>query len=48
MTWDNPALIGFGTAQRLDLENGDIVELKLGDRTLTVPVWISPGTRPTR
>jgi molybdopterin-containing oxidoreductase family iron-sulfur binding subunit len=43
LTWDNPALIAPSTANRLNLENGDVVELKQGDRTLRVPVWISPG-----
>jgi molybdopterin-containing oxidoreductase family iron-sulfur binding subunit len=43
LTWDNPALIGPGTAQRLGLDSGDMVELTLGTRKLTLPVWISPG-----
>ena len=43
LTWDNPALIAPGTASRLNLENGDVVELKQGDRTLRIPVWIAPG-----
>ncbi len=43
LTWDNPALIAPGTAARFDLKNGDVVELKQGERTLRVPVWVSPG-----
>ena len=43
LTWDNPALIAPGTAKRLNLENGDVVELKQGERTLRIPVWVSPG-----
>jgi molybdopterin-containing oxidoreductase family iron-sulfur binding subunit len=43
LTWDNPALVAPTTASRLGLENGDVVELKQGDRSLRIPVWISPG-----
>jgi MoCo/4Fe-4S cofactor protein with predicted Tat translocation signal len=43
LTWDNPALISLGTAQRNSLQNGDIVELDFGGRKLRVPVWIQPG-----
>ncbi len=43
LTWDNPALIAPATAARLSLVNGDVVELKQGERTLRVPVWVAPG-----
>ena len=43
MTWDNPALIAPGTAMRLNLVSGDVVELRQGGRTLRIPVWIAPG-----
>jgi MoCo/4Fe-4S cofactor protein with predicted Tat translocation signal len=43
LTWDNAALIAPGTAQRLALISGDVVDLKHGDRTLRVPVWLAPG-----
>jgi molybdopterin-containing oxidoreductase family iron-sulfur binding subunit len=43
MTWDNPALIAPGTAMRLNLASGDVVELRQGGRTLRIPVWIAPG-----
>ena len=46
LTWDNAALIAPGTAARLDLVSGDIVELKSGDRTLKIPVWLAPGQAP--
>ena len=46
MTWDNPALISPATAAKFDLKAGDIVELKQGERTLKVPVWIAPGHGP--
>ncbi len=43
LTWDNPALIAPTTAARLNLQNGDVVELKQGERALRIPVWIAPG-----
>ncbi len=43
VTWDNPALISPALAQRLQLESGDIVELRLKDASLAAPVWITPG-----
>jgi MoCo/4Fe-4S cofactor protein with predicted Tat translocation signal len=46
LTWDNAALISPGTADRLRLISGDIVELKQGGRTLRIPVWLAPGQAP--
>jgi molybdopterin-containing oxidoreductase family iron-sulfur binding subunit len=46
LTWDNAALIAAPTAARLALVSGDLVELKQGNRTLRVPVWIAPGHAP--
>jgi molybdopterin-containing oxidoreductase family iron-sulfur binding subunit len=46
MTWDNPAYIAPATAQRLDLQNGDVVELEAGGRKMRLPVWIQPGQTP--
>ncbi len=43
LTWDNAALIGVATAERLRLRNGDVVELRTQGRALRVPVWIAPG-----
>jgi len=43
LTWDNAALISPTTAERLELTNGDVVELRDGSYTLQAPVWISPG-----
>jgi molybdopterin-containing oxidoreductase family iron-sulfur binding subunit len=43
LTWDNAALIGAATAARLSLVSGDLVDLKRGNTTLRVPVWIAPG-----
>ena len=43
LTWDNAALISPGTAARLALVSGDVVELRQGGRTLRIPVWLAPG-----
>ena len=43
LTWDNAALISPALARERSLENGDMVELRSGERTLRLPVWITPG-----
>jgi MoCo/4Fe-4S cofactor protein with predicted Tat translocation signal len=43
LTWDNAALIAPGTAERLDLSNGDIIEVRHDGRRLRLPVFINPG-----
>jgi molybdopterin-containing oxidoreductase family iron-sulfur binding subunit len=43
LTWDNAALIGPGMARRLDLSDGDLIEIRHDGRLLRIPVWISPG-----
>jgi molybdopterin-containing oxidoreductase family iron-sulfur binding subunit len=46
LTWDNAALIGPGTAEGLNLVSGDVVDLKQGNNTIRIPVWIAPGHAP--
>jgi MoCo/4Fe-4S cofactor protein with predicted Tat translocation signal len=43
LTWDNAALIGATTAQRLGLSNEDVVLLHYHGRSVRAPVWIMPG-----
>jgi molybdopterin-containing oxidoreductase family iron-sulfur binding subunit len=43
LTWDNAAQIGPAAAQRLQLANGDRVEVSLDGRRLEAPVWVVPG-----
>ena len=43
LTWDNAALIAPATAAELALVSGDVVELKHGNTTINIPVWINPG-----
>jgi molybdopterin-containing oxidoreductase family iron-sulfur binding subunit len=46
LTWDNAALIAPQTADRLMLVSGDFVELKQGNTSVTIPVWLAPGHAP--
>jgi molybdopterin-containing oxidoreductase family iron-sulfur binding subunit len=43
LTWDNAALLSPALAERLGLENEEVVELRLHGRAVRAPVWIMPG-----
>ena len=43
LTWDNAALVSPRTAERLKLQNEDLVDLNYRGRTVQAPVWIVPG-----
>jgi len=43
LTWDNAAQISPATAERLQLQNGDLVELSVAARSISIPIWITPG-----
>jgi MoCo/4Fe-4S cofactor protein with predicted Tat translocation signal len=43
LTWDNAALMSLKTAEGLGLTSEDVVELRLGGRSVKAPVWITPG-----
>ncbi|HSM58587.1 MAG TPA: TAT-variant-translocated molybdopterin oxidoreductase [Candidatus Sulfomarinibacteraceae bacterium] len=43
LTWDNAALLGPATAQRLGVDNEDVVRLRLQGREVNAPVFILPG-----
>ena len=43
LVWDNAVLVSPKLASDNNLENGDVVELTLDDRTISGPVWITPG-----
>jgi molybdopterin-containing oxidoreductase family iron-sulfur binding subunit len=43
LTWDNAALIAPKTAEELDLENEDYVELHYRNNVVKAPIWIVPG-----
>ena len=43
LTWDNPALVSPALAQELQLNSGDIIEIRTETGTLDIPIWILPG-----
>ncbi|MGD8377554.1 MAG: 4Fe-4S dicluster domain-containing protein, partial [Acidobacteriota bacterium] len=43
LTWDNAAMLAPATATRLGLSSEDVVELRLGERSVKAPVWVQPG-----
>ncbi len=43
LTWDNAALLGPATAERLGLQQRDMVEIRHGKYSLRAPVWLIPG-----
>lgn len=43
LTWDNAALVSFPTAMELGLDDGDLIEVSVGERRVKVPVLRSPG-----
>ncbi len=43
LVWDNAAIVGFGTAEKLGLKKDQIVELTYQGRMIKAPVFIVPG-----
>ena len=43
LTWDNAVMVNLKTAQRLGLNENDVIQIKLGGRSLEAPVFIQPG-----
>jgi molybdopterin-containing oxidoreductase family iron-sulfur binding subunit len=43
LTWDNAAFISPATARRLNVDTGDMLELKYKGNKLRAPVFIQPG-----
>jgi len=43
VSWDNPAHVSHATARRLDLHEGDVVEVRWNDRSLRIPVLPTEG-----
>ena len=43
LTWDNAAHISPESAQKLEVQNGDMIEVNNGLKKIEVPVWIVPG-----
>jgi MoCo/4Fe-4S cofactor protein with predicted Tat translocation signal len=42
LTWDNAALVSPHTAERLNLANGELLTLTLGERSIQAAAWIMP------
>ncbi len=43
LTWDNALMVSLKTAQRLGVNEGDILLIKLSGRSLEAPVFVQPG-----
>src|SRR5439155_22935390 len=43
LTWDNAAYMSVTMAQKMNLQNEDLVLLNSGARKVKAPVWIMPG-----
>lgn len=43
VTWDNYALISPETSTALGVANGDVVTVKLGERSVDLPAYTMPG-----
>jgi len=43
LTWDNAALMSYGTAVKLGVKNQDVVKISNGNNYILLPVWILPG-----
>ncbi len=43
LVWENAAMCSPGTAAELGLDNGNVVAIQAGGRSVHAPVWIVPG-----
>ena len=43
LTWDNALMVSLKTAQRLGVNEGDVLQIKLAGRSLEAPVFVQPG-----
>ena len=43
IVWDNYACVSIKTAESLKLKEGDLVEVKIGEKKLNIPAHIQPG-----
>lgn len=43
LTWDNAAICSMSTAKALNLKNGELASLVLGDARVELPVFVVPG-----
>jgi MoCo/4Fe-4S cofactor protein with predicted Tat translocation signal len=43
VTWDNAAWVSPATAQKLSVQDGDLLEISYRGRKVTAPAWVLPG-----
>ena len=43
LTWDNAALISMKVAKKLNIKNGQMLEISVEDNTINIPAFITPG-----
>ncbi|HXS69548.1 MAG TPA: TAT-variant-translocated molybdopterin oxidoreductase, partial [Candidatus Polarisedimenticolia bacterium] len=43
LVWDNTVMMSRATARALGVKSSDVVEVKVGGRSVRGPVWIQPG-----
>ena len=43
VTWDNYAMVSPETADTLHISNNEIITVKVGDRSVTLPCYTMPG-----
>jgi len=43
LSWDTAALLSPATAERLGIENEDVLDLRYRGRSVQIPAWIMPG-----
>jgi len=43
LTWDNAALISIKVAKKLNIKNGQMLEISVGDNSINIPAFITPG-----
>ena len=46
LTWDNAALLSPATAQRLGVDNEQVLSITVDGRSVSAPAWIVPGQAP--
>jgi MoCo/4Fe-4S cofactor protein with predicted Tat translocation signal len=46
ITWDCPVALSPRLADDMQLANGDLVEISIGERNIVGPAWIMPGQAP--
>ncbi len=44
LTWDNAALMSLATSEALGVANGDVISVSVGDSSVELAAWVSPGT----